>query len=133
MDDLTYEGLDKLYRRYDEIPMSDTPRTDEAEVYYSEIVTGRDAGLHWVRADFARKLEGEINELRHDLERSMTNHNADLNAAPQATAAGHITPTRGDKPAVAAPDSGFCSKCAGWRLEPGRAYGINPGSICGCR
>lgn len=40
--------------------MSDTPRTDDAEVYYSEIVTGRDGGLYWVRADFARQLEREL-------------------------------------------------------------------------
>ena len=44
--------------------MSDTPRTDEAEVYYSEIVTGRDRGLYWVKADFARELEREMERLR---------------------------------------------------------------------
>ena len=41
----------------------DTPRTDEAEVYYSEIVTGRDGGMYWVKADFARQLEREVNAL----------------------------------------------------------------------
>lgn len=42
-------------------PNGPTPRTDAEEVYYSEIVTGRDAGLYWVKADFARKLEVERN------------------------------------------------------------------------
>ena len=44
--------------------MMQTPRTDEAEVYYSEIVTGRDGGLYWVKADFARQLERELNAWR---------------------------------------------------------------------
>lgn len=40
--------------------MRPTPRTDKAEVYYSEIVTGREGGLYWVPADFARELESEL-------------------------------------------------------------------------
>lgn len=89
-----------------------TPRTDAEEVYYSEIVTGRDAGLYWVRSDFARQLERENADLRHDLERAMANHNADINssagpgerdknAAPQASPS--VAPAVHAGPAVAAP------------------------------
>jgi hypothetical protein len=39
-----------------------TPQTDAAEVYYSEIVSGRDAGLYWVRAEFARQLERSLRD-----------------------------------------------------------------------
>lgn len=39
--------------------------TDQAEVYYSEIVTGRDAGLYWVKADTARRLERVLTEFCH--------------------------------------------------------------------
>lgn len=45
-----------------------TPRTDEEEVYYSEIVTGRDTGLYWVRAEFARQLERELAGAAEQLE-----------------------------------------------------------------
>lgn len=40
-----------------------------------------------VFASFASCIEREANALRHDMERGMANHNADLNAAPSATRA----------------------------------------------
>ena len=43
-------------------PAVETPRTDEAEVYYSEIVA--DGGLYWVKAGFARRLERQLNSVR---------------------------------------------------------------------
>lgn len=82
-----------------------TPLTDDMETYYSEIITGRDHGLYWVKADFARRLErelaslnvlymgalgrseaknDEIAQLRHDLERATANHAADLSAPSAA-------------------------------------------------
>lgn len=88
-----------------------TPRTDAEEVYYSEIVTGRDAGLYWVRSDFARQLERENADLLHDLERAMANHNADINSS--------AGPGDGDK------RGDFWKRCwearmvpPGWKLVP---------------
>lgn len=37
-----------------------TPRTDEAEVYYSDIVSGQAVGLYWVPVGFAAQLEREL-------------------------------------------------------------------------
>lgn len=62
--------------------MSDTPRTD-AEV----LATGFAKGFGFVPAVYARELEREIAELRHDLERAVANHSADLNAVPQGNKA----------------------------------------------
>jgi hypothetical protein len=44
--------------------MIPTPRTDDAEVYYSEIVNGSEGGLYWVKADFAQQLEQELHWAR---------------------------------------------------------------------
>lgn len=69
--------------------MSDTPRTDAEEVYYSEIVTGRDKGLYWVRADFVRQLERELEAYKkawHDqvLHVACATNGCQFNAAPAA-------------------------------------------------
>ena len=57
-----------------------TPRTDEAKVYYSEIVTGRDGGLYWVKADFARQLERELAVIRQEFGVMLQERNAALDA-----------------------------------------------------
>jgi hypothetical protein len=54
--------------------MSDTPRTDEFVKMAIERLNTTEAVIR-----FARQLEREINALKHDLERAMANHNADLN------------------------------------------------------
>jgi len=45
-----------------------TPRTDAEEVHASEIFTGKEAGLYWVRAEFAQQLERETVALRAQIE-----------------------------------------------------------------
>jgi hypothetical protein len=86
--------------------MSDTPRTDAAQHNIGSLTDPH----YVVDVEFARqleresresrdpyafekrtalmeeivRLEREVEELRHDIDRAMANHNADLNAAPQA-------------------------------------------------
>lgn len=60
--------------------MSDTPRTDAIAIP-SPLAMEK----HYVAMrEHARQLERELNALKHDLERAMENHAADLNAEQSA-------------------------------------------------
>ena len=48
--------------------MSDTPRTDAAELFYREVCEDKNMPSYLVPADFARELELEVAELREALE-----------------------------------------------------------------
>lgn len=74
-------------------------------------VKGPDGVIHLIHSDAAglailvdilkrtEQLEKENAELRHDLGRSMRNHNADLNPAPQIQGCKHEWPGPGPMPA----------------------------------
>lgn len=62
-------------RTLDATSIGDTPRTDAA----MEARSKQRAAFPDPVVVECMKLEREVNELRHDLERAMRNHNADLN------------------------------------------------------
>lgn len=71
-------------RRMEEEKMSNTPRTDAAMVRMERLDGDID---EVVSADFAKRLESENADLRHDIERLTASLTAEVNKAPSATAA----------------------------------------------